>query len=109
MIRSRLSAALICAFGALAVEAAPFVWTSAGDILTFDIHAQNESLNQMATGEVYEGLVRLNAKMEVEPALAEPWERTEGGVIFRLRKAVPSPEGETLTEDDVVFSINRAI
>lgn len=109
MIRSRLSAALICAFGALAVEAAPFVWTSAGDILTFDIHAQNESLNQMATGEVYEGLVRLNAKMAVEPALAESWERTDGGFIFHLRKGVKFHEGETLTADDVVFSINRAI
>ena len=38
------------------IFATTFAWTSAGDILTFDIHAQNENLNNAACSAVYEGL-----------------------------------------------------
>ena len=37
------------------LSAATLNWTSAGDILTFDVHAQNENLNNAACAEVYGG------------------------------------------------------
>jgi peptide/nickel transport system substrate-binding protein len=109
MNRIRLAAAIVCAMGASAAGAVPFVWSSAGDILTFDIHAQNESLNSTAVNEVYEGLVRRNPKLEIEPCLATSWKRVPEGFLFEIRRGVKFHEGETLTADDVVFSINRAL
>ena len=89
--------------------ATTFNWTSAGDILTFDIHAQNENLNNAACAEVYEGLVRWNADMKIEPALAVAWKRVPEGFLFQIRQNVRFHDGQTLSADDVVFSINRAL
>ena len=86
------------------ILATTFAWTSAGDILTFDIHAQNENLNNAACSAVYEGLVRWNSEMKIEPALATSWKRVPEGFLFEIRKNVRFHEGQTLTADDVVFS-----
>lgn len=102
-----LAAAILSGFQT--VSAADFRWTSAGDFLTFDIHAQNETLNSAACATVYESLVRYNEKMEVEPALATKYERVPEGFLFTIRENVKFHEGETLTPEDVVFSINRAL
>lgn len=91
------------------LSAATLNWTSAGDILTFDVHAQNENLNNAACAEVYEGLVRWTKDMKVEPALATSWKRVPEGFLFELRRGVKFHEGETLTADDVVFSYERAL
>lgn len=91
------------------LSAATLNWTSAGDILTFDVHAQNENLNNAACAEVYEGLVRWTKDMKVEPALATSWQRVPEGFLFELRRGVKFHEGETLTADDVVFSYERAL
>lgn len=101
----------LCAgtLAAFTVSAETLRWASAGDFLTFDIHAQNETLNSAANAAVYEGLVRLDEKMAVEPALATSWERVPEGFLFTIREGVRFHEGETLTSDDVVFSINRAL
>ncbi|MDR3769885.1 MAG: ABC transporter substrate-binding protein [Sutterella sp.] len=101
----------LCAgtLAAFTVSAETLRWASAGDFLTFDIHAQNETLNSAANAAVYEGLVRLDEKMAVEPALATSWERVPEGFLFTIREGVRFHEGETLTPDDVVFSINRAL
>lgn len=86
-----------------------FRWTSAGDFLTFDIHAQNESLNSLACAAVYEGLVRYDEHMKIEPALAESYERVPEGFLFTIRPNVKFHEGEILTPEDAAFSINRAL
>ena len=89
--------------------AATLTWTSAGDILTFDIHAQNENMNNAACAEVYEALLRWNKEMKVEPCLAVSYKRVPEGFLFELRRGVKFHEGEDFTADDVVFSINRAL
>ena len=92
-----------------ASTAATLNWTSAGDILTFDVHAQNENFNNAACAEVYEGLVRWTKDMKVEPALATSWKRVPEGFLFELRRGVKFHEGEDFTADDVVFSYERAL
>ncbi len=87
---------------------ASFNWASQGDILTFDPHAQNETLNHTANSFIYEGLVRYNENGKVEPALAESWEVVPEGFLFTLRKGVKFHEGQILTPEDVVYSIKRA-
>ena len=106
-----LSAACVAVMAASSQQAmaATFSWTSAGDILTFDIHAQNENFNNAACAEVYEALVRWTKDMKVEPALATSWKRVPEGFLFELRRGVKFHEGEDFTADDVVFSINRAL
>ena len=91
------------------LSAATLNWTSAGDILTFDVHAQNENLNNAACAEVYEGLVRWTKDMKVEPALATSWKRVPEGFLFDLRRGVKFHEGETLTADDGAFAYERAL
>jgi len=85
-------------------------WASQGDILTFDPHAQNEGLNNTATGYVYEPLITYNEKFELAPALATSWAR-DGTLIWRfnLRQGVKFHDGAPMTADDVVYSIERAM
>lgn len=49
--------------------------------------------------------------LTLEPQLATSWEISEDGmqVKFQLREGVKFHNGDTMTADDVVFSINRAI
>ncbi|MDO5531801.1 ABC transporter substrate-binding protein [Sutterella sp.] len=106
---SAAAAALSLVFAAGGVSAADLTWASAGDILTFDIHSQNENLNITAISAVYEGLIRRGQDRSLEPALATGWKRVPEGFLFTIREGVKFHEGETLTADDVVFSINRAL
>jgi peptide/nickel transport system substrate-binding protein len=103
------SVALLVAALSFGATAATFSWTSAGDILTFDIHAQNENLNSTACQAVYESLVRWDRNMKVEPSLAVSWKRVPEGFEFKLRPGVRFHEGEPFTADDVVFSYERAL
>lgn len=106
-IAALAAGALLC--GLQGAAAADFRWTSAGDFLTFDIHAQNESLNSLACAAVYEGLVRYDEHMKIEPALASSYERVPEGFLFTIRPNVKFHEGEILTPEDAAFSINRAL
>lgn len=84
-------------------------WSSAGDFLTFDVHAQNESLNSAANAAVYETLVRYNREMQIEPCLATQYRRVDNGFIFTIREGVKFHEGQILSTEDVAYSINRAL
>lgn len=107
---SAISLLLIGAYSnAFAQKEKVFRWSSAGDFLTFDVHAQNESLNSAANAAVYEALVRYNTDMRVEPCLASQYQRVKNGFLFTIRENVRLHEGETLTAEDVAYSINRAL
>ena len=111
-IATSLTAALcvtLLAGQASAADGKTFRWSSAGDFLTFDVHAQNESLNSAANAAVYESLVRYSPEMKIEPALATQWKRVNEGFVFTIRQGVRFHEGETLTTEDVAYSINRAM
>ncbi|MEO7954002.1 MAG: ABC transporter substrate-binding protein, partial [Polaromonas sp.] len=57
---------------------------------------------------IYEGLVRFNDKVQIEPALAESWTSVSPTVWrFKLRHNVKFHNGEPMTADDVVFSWQR--
>ncbi|MEO0681228.1 MAG: ABC transporter substrate-binding protein [Pseudomonadota bacterium] len=97
----------------LAVLAAPasaqtFRWTSQGDALTMDPHAQNEGPTIALTGQIYESLVSRDPALELVPELATEWEPVEGGWRFKLREDVKFHDGSDFTAEDVVFSFERA-
>jgi peptide/nickel transport system substrate-binding protein len=94
---------------AFAAQAQTLRWATAGDPLTLDPYAQNESLTNSINGQVYEFLVGLDRKLGLVPQLATEWKQ-EGPLkwTFKLRPGVKFHDGRPFTADDVVFSINRA-
>ncbi|KAB7615094.1 ABC transporter substrate-binding protein [Verminephrobacter eiseniae] len=105
---SLLAAALLCA---PALHAKPFKWSSQGDVATWDIHAQNNALQNGIHGTVYESLVSYDSKtFAIEPLLATSWkEISPTQMRFTLRQGVRFHDGSALTADDVVFSLQRAM
>lgn len=57
---------------------------------------------------IFDPLVRTNAKLEIEPRLAEKWEQLSPTVMrFNLRKGVKFHSGNSMNADDVIWSFNR--
>jgi peptide/nickel transport system substrate-binding protein len=106
-----LSIAAVMAFGVTQVaDAKTLRWSSQGDFLTMDPHAQNEALNNAATGQVYEPLINRNKEMKLEPSLATAWKQEEPNRWrFTLRRNVKFHDGTPFSADDVVFSIQRVM
>ncbi len=105
-------------FGALALSSSllagnaqaanVFRFAFQGELKAVDIHTLNESFSLGILANVYEGLVRRNKDMQLEPALAERWENPEPTRWrFYLRKGVKFHNGDNFTADDVVFSADR--
>jgi len=94
-----------------AAEAKPFRWASAGEISTWDIHSQNNALQNGIHAAVYEALVYYNSRtFKVEPMLATAWQQlTPNQVRFTLRQGVKFHDGSAMTADDVVYSLQRAM
>ena len=79
------------------------------DIAAMDPHSMTESNTIGFLNHVYEGLVRYNDELQVEPALATGWEFVEPTRLrFKLREGVTFHDGNPFTADDVVASLERA-
>jgi peptide/nickel transport system substrate-binding protein len=103
-----LVAILVAALGC--AEAATLRWSSQGDFLSADPHAQNEGVNNNINDYVYERLTARDRKLGLVPSLATSWELRAPGVWrFHLRKGVTFHDGSPFTADDVVFSLGRAM
>ncbi len=63
------------------------------------------------TEQLYDGLVRFDARFNPMPALAEYWMVSPDGtrITFYLRKGVRFHNGRDLTADDVKFSLERLV
>ena len=90
--------------------------------IIFALNAEPSSLDPNNTWDtvtavpqaaIYETLIaeKNGDSLTLEPCLAESWKISNDGkeVIFKIRKNVKFHNGETLTPEDVAFSINRAI
>jgi peptide/nickel transport system substrate-binding protein len=105
-----LCAAGMIVFGVAQAEAKTLRWSSQGDFLTMDPHAQNEALNNAATGQVYEPLINRNKEMKLEPSLATSWKQEEPNRWrFTLRQGVKFLDGTPFAADDVVFTVQRVM
>lgn len=101
-------AALLALGSVPAAEARNFTWAFNADVLTLDPHSSNNTFTNTFMGNVYEALVRHNDRIEIEPALAENWERTTPTIWrFNLRRNVVFHNGESFDADDVVFTWAR--
>ncbi|MBM7558039.1 ABC transporter substrate-binding protein [Halanaerobacter jeridensis] len=60
---------------------------------------------------VFDGLVKYNEDLEVQPAIAKDWESSENGTewIFHLREGVKFHNGREVKASDVVYSFSRLL
>ena len=93
----------------LPAQAATFRWSSQGDFLSADPHAQNEGINNLIDFQIFERLVRRDKELKLVASLATSWQAVNATTWrFNLRRGVTFHDGTPLTADDVVFSIERA-
>ena len=77
-----------------------------------DIRNQSgSSLDQVLIGNVYEGLVARDSDNQVVPAIAKSWDESSDGLTytFHLNSGMTFSNGDALTAEDVVWSINDLI
>jgi len=110
MRRTALAAALAAATALAAPAGANvFRWSNDGDVNSMDPYARNETFLLAFNSHIYEPLVRRDAQMRPEAALAERWEQPSPNVWrFHLRHNVRFSDGTPFTADDVVFSVQRS-
>ncbi len=91
-------------------EAKTLRFSSQGDVVTIDPHAQNEGFTNAFLDYIYEPLVTRGRELKVEPCLALSWQSVNATTMrFKLRPNVRFHDGAAFTADDVVFSITRAL
>ena len=108
---ARLAAAALAALPLLAqpAEAATLRWGAQRDIGSLDPDSFGDTFTLAFLNHIYEGLVRYDGQLKVEPALATSWDLVSLAVWrFHLRPGVKFHDGTGLTADDVVASLKRA-
>jgi peptide/nickel transport system substrate-binding protein len=102
--------AAFAALLATSAHAAEFSWAETTDPQTMDPHAVNSAPVLGFLNNIYEGLVRRDKDMVIEPALATSWEPVGAGEGWRftLRQGVKFHDGSDFTAQDVLFSYERA-
>ena len=77
-----------------------------GDAKTLNPALSDEETGGDIDGLVFNGLLRYNEKMELEPCLAEKWTVSKDGkvITYYLRKGVKFHDGVEMTAEDVVFT-----
>jgi peptide/nickel transport system substrate-binding protein len=95
---------------AVPVDAKTLRYSSQGDIVTIDPHAQNEGFTNAFLDNIYEPLVTRGKELKVEPCLALSWQNVNATTTrFKLRPNVRFHDGTPFTADDVVFTVQRAL
>lgn len=75
---------------------------------TLDPHKPGLLNDQNSHAGFWNGLVKMNENMEVQPDLAERWENPDPlTYVFYLRKGVKFHNGREMTADDIVFTLGR--
>ena len=80
---------------------------SASPVGKFNPLIADTQYDEYVNGLVYASLLRLNAKIELEPALAEKYEVSKDSTVitFMLRKGLTFHDGKPVTAEDVKFTL----
>jgi len=103
------SFSLTCAYARTSKHPDTLVVATTYDAKTLDPYMTNDVASSNAMRQIYETLVTIDDQGKVVPSLAEKIERVDGKTYrFTLKKGVKFHNGETLTADDALYSLNRA-
>jgi peptide/nickel transport system substrate-binding protein len=97
---------------AVSADARQFRWARSADATTLDPHSGNTGPNHVVMHNFYEPLVIRGFDGKLQAALATSWRTLPNDPTvweFKLRSGVKFHNGATLTADDVVFSMQRAM
>ena len=84
-------------------------WVQAADITSLDPHVGKETPAVTVTCQIFDTLLVMDENNEPAPSLAESFSQIDEKTYeFKLRQDVKFHDGEAMTADDVVFSLNRA-
>jgi peptide/nickel transport system substrate-binding protein len=84
-------------------------WSASSDLLSCDPYTIYEVQTLSVLNNVFEGLLRRDEHLKLQPALATEWKNIEPTVWrFKLRQNVQFHDGTPFTADDVIFSLKRA-
>lgn len=89
-----------------------FVYPISGkDISTFDPATAEDNASVVASGMVFTGLVQVDENQKLIKQLAESYSVANDGLTwtFKLRPNLKFSDGSSLTAQDVLYSINRAL
>jgi len=87
-------AALVALACAAPADARSFRWANDGDVNSMDPYARNETFLLSFTQNIYDPLIRRDAKLRLEPALATEWSQPSPTVWrFKLRANVRFHDG----------------
>src|ERR1700752_3032160 len=103
--------------GSAAGSAAPVSQVRWGGTLAYgenqDLPECNPTISsqQVSYHNVFDGLARYNAKLELKPELAESWTISPDGLTmtFKLRKGVKWHDGTPFTSADVKFTYEKGL
>src|SRR5919201_7067538 len=88
-------------------------WSNEGvsELDTLDPPKTQASNSVMAWGLIFEGLVRLDTKLNVRPTGAEKWDISDDGktYTFTIRKGLKWADGSDVTSEDFRYSLERAL
>jgi len=81
------------------------------DPVSLDPHTNSNFSAMQGYEQIYESLTGYDEKTNIIPALAEKWEIQNGGktYVFHLRPNVKFHNGQTMTAEDVKYSIDRVV
>lgn len=109
-ITTYLSTVAAVAMLAMPASAETFKYAYQGDAQGLDPHSLNETFTLGLLGNVYEGLTKYDADLQLQPALATSWETTSPTTWkIGLRKGVKFHNGNDFNADDVIFSWQRSL
>ncbi|WP_299987210.1 ABC transporter substrate-binding protein [uncultured Ruegeria sp.] len=106
--KSALAGGLVVALLGTSAFAETIKWGAPRDIVSLDPYSYGDSYTINFLNHIYEGLVRFNRDLEIEPALAESWEIVSPTTWrFKLRDGVKFHNGNDFTAEDVLASLQR--
>jgi oligopeptide transport system substrate-binding protein len=109
--KARLAGAVLFALASVGGAAAQTTLNRAldGDPTTLDPHKTSTVTDGHVLRDLNEGLLIHDMRGQVQPGVAERWERSADGRVytFRLRADARWSNGDPVTAEDFVFSIRR--
>jgi len=82
----------------------------AADISNLDPLRSNLFVDRLVQYNMYDSLVSINEKLEIQPALAESWDTLDPkAVVFKLRRGVKFHDGTEFNAEAVRWNIQRIL